>query len=137
MAPAHALGPRRCAHALGLKAASICRQWQSQTQGTQSSGRSPQGADWEREQASHKAGLAALRAEKEALAAQNSQTWQLLEERTSEIHRLQVRGLAHIWMLGHVAEGTSSCALWGRRCWHVSRLCLQIAVPAVHAGNPS
>ena len=32
----------------------------------------------------------ACRAEKESLAAQNSQTWQLLEERTSEIHRLQV-----------------------------------------------
>ena len=88
------------AHALGLILTTTCRQWQSQTQGTQSSDRSPQGADWEREQASHKAGLAALRAEKEALAAQNSQTWQLLEERTSEIHRLQVRSFGDSWMMG-------------------------------------
>ena len=81
----------------------------------QSSSLSPQGEDWEREQASHKAGLAALRAEKEALGAQNSQTWQLLEERTSEIHRLQVPTAVHA-CLGHglsaVLEGITPPRVW-------------------------
>ena len=48
--------------------------------------------------ASYKAGLSALRAEKEALAQQNGQTWQLLEERTNEIHRLQVSSPCPLWM---------------------------------------
>ena len=100
--------PRACQHTGLLPSHTShgphgCRQWQSQGQVPQSSSLSPRGEDWEREQASHKAGLAALRAEKEALGAQNSQTWQLLEEQTSEIHRLQVPSTAHAcWCHGPV-----------------------------------
>lgn len=65
-----------------------CRRWASDPPSASST---PHGEDSERQLASYKAGLAALRAEKEALVQQNGQTWQLLEERTNEIHHLQVQ----------------------------------------------
>ena len=91
----------------------------------QSSSLSPQGEDWEREQARHKAGLDALRAEKEALGAQTSQTWQLLEERTSEIHRLQVPTAVHAWLdpgLSAVLKGITPSRAWVHHALSCSNL---------------
>ena len=74
------------------------------------------------EQAGYVAGLAAVRAEKEALVQQNGQTWQLLEERTNELHRLQAGPESMLLLLlvppGHVLAAHN--AQHGVQCLHAA-----------------